>query len=206
MPAESQSHSHDADVHGHGHPWNSEEYVAKWIAKDVGRPEREKLLDDMLAAAPFPRDAVIRVLDVGGGNGRVSEAVLRAFPKAKITMHDISQPMLDLAKKRFAARSDQMSYVLGDLRDPTWTKAVSGPFDLAVSGIAIHNLYDLSSVTDVYRAVHGLLKRGGMFLDCDHFHFCGGLEANIEALRKVGFARAEILGTEGKPTTVVARV
>ena len=64
------------------HDWHSAEYVADWIAHDVARdPERRPRLQQMLAAAPFARDAAIEVLDVGGGYGAVTEEVLKAFPK-----------------------------------------------------------------------------------------------------------------------------
>src|SRR5216110_590403 len=101
-----------SDADGRGHTWKSKEYVAEWIAKDNGRPAREQILDLMLAAAPFARDASIEVLDVGAGNGRVSEAVLRAFPRAKVTLQDFSQPMLDEARARFGSRANQMRYVI----------------------------------------------------------------------------------------------
>jgi ubiquinone/menaquinone biosynthesis C-methylase UbiE len=201
MPSDSQSH---AD--GRGHTWQSKQYVAEWIAKDAGRPAREQSLDSMLAAAPFAGDAEIAVLDVGAGNGRVTEAVLRAFPRAKVTLQDFSQPMLDEARARFASRRGQLRYVLGDLTDPAWIDGVGGLFDLAVSGIAIHNLAELAVVTTVYQAVCGVLKPGGCFLDADHFENCGGLAANMEALRKIGFARVELVGQEGHPSIVKANV
>jgi len=199
-----QGHSHG---HQHGaHDWSDKEYVAEWIAKDTGRAERRQLLDDMLAAAPFARDAAISVLDVGGGNGRVSEAVLRAFPNAKVTLQDFSQPMLEQAKQRFAAKASQMSYVLADLTEAGWEKKVGGPFDIAVFGIAIHNLRELPAIAAVYKAVRAVLKPGGVFLDCDHFDRIGGNEVHIDAFRKAGFSKAALVGADGHPSTLKASV
>ena len=196
-----------AHGHSHGaHDWSDKEYVAEWIAKDEGRGERRELLDSMLAAAPFAKDAAITVLDVGGGNGRVTDAVLRAFPNAKVTLQDFSQPMLDQAKQRFASKAGQMSYVLADLTQAGWEKKVGGPFDLAVSGIAIHNLRELPAIAAVYKAVRAVMKPGGCFLDCDHFDRAGGLEANKDAFRQGGFSKVELVGAEGHPTTLKAIV
>jgi trans-aconitate methyltransferase len=67
------------------HDWHSAEYVADWIVHDMARdPERRPRLQSMLAAAPFPRDAAIEVLDVGAGYGAVTEEVLKAFPQARV--------------------------------------------------------------------------------------------------------------------------
>jgi ubiquinone/menaquinone biosynthesis C-methylase UbiE len=196
-----------AHGHSHGaHDWSDKEYVAEWIAKDEGRGERRQLLDSMLAAAPFAKDAAITVLDVGGGNGRVTDAVLRAFPNARVTLQDFSQPMLDQAKQRFAAKAGQMSYVAADLTEAGWEKKVGGPFDLAVSGIAIHNLRELPAIAAVYKAVRAVMKPGGCFIDCDHFDRIGGNEVHKEAFRKAGFAKVELVGPDGHPSTLKASV
>ena len=199
MPAHGHSFSHGR------HDWSDKEYVAGWIAKDEGRDQRRQILDDMMAAAPFAKDAAITVLDVGGGNGRVTDAVLRAFPNAKVTLQDFSQPMLDQAKQRFAARGGQVSYVLVDLTEAGWEKKVGGPFDLAVSGIAIHNLVDMPAMEAVYKAVCAVMKPGGCFLDCDHFGRVGGVEAHKEAFRRSGFSKAELIGEDGLPSTIRAQ-
>src|SRR4051812_14920263 len=142
------SHGHS---HGAAHDWSDKGYVDEWIKKDSGREaERRALLDRMVEAAPFPRDAEIAVLDVGGGNGRVTDAVLRGLPKARVTLQDFSQPMLDESARRFAAKSAQMRYVLADLTEAGWEKKLGGSFDLAVSGIAIHNLQTLKAIAPVY--------------------------------------------------------
>ena len=195
--------SHSGPKHG-PHKWDDKEYVAKWIAKDTGRPERRQLLDGVLAAAPFPRDAAITVLDVGGGNGRVSDAVLRTFPNARVTLQDFSQPMIDQAKQHFADKAGQMKYVLADLTEAGWEKKVGGPFDLAVSGIAIHNLREMPAIEAVYKAVRAVMKPGGVFLDCDHFDYVGGNELHMDAFRRVGFSKVELVGPEGHPSTLKA--
>ena len=123
--------------------------------------DRKPFLDAMMAAVPFARDSDIAVLDVGGGSGAIAAAVLGAFPRARVTLQDFSEPMIESARKTFAARAGQMHYVRHDLLDPAWEQAVGGPFDLVVSAIAIHNLRELSLMAACYQAIYRLLRAGG---------------------------------------------
>ena len=143
----------------------------------------------MLSFASFPNDAELEVLDVGAGYGVVSEEVLRAFPAARITLQDYSQPMLDRARQRLADHSNRLRYLLCDLTDPSWPGQAGGPFDLVVSAIALHNLADRQKIFACYRAIHGLLKPGGCFLNLDRF--VEGIAQHLAALRDAGFDRVE---------------
>lgn len=175
---------------GH-HDWHSTTYVEQWIAHDVTRDdERRPLLRRMLEAAPMPHDAVIAILDVGAGYGVVTEEALRLFPKARAVVQDYSRPMLDRARARLGA-GPNLTYVLADLFEPSWAAKVGGPFDLAVSAIALHNLGGRETIFEVYRAIGGLLKPGGYFLNYDRFP--GGIEPHATALRGAGFAAADAL-------------
>jgi ubiquinone/menaquinone biosynthesis C-methylase UbiE len=183
------------------HDWHSGEYVEKWIARDVTRTERPQRLTEMLALAAFPKDAPIKVLDVGGGNGIVTETVLQLFPNARVTLQDYSAAMLDRARERFASYGEQVSYALSDLFDPAWAASARGPFDLVVSSIALHNLAEMTAITAAYREIYGLLGTGGIFLNCDHLRNIGGVELHLETLKSVGFAKAECPSDENPAIT-----
>lgn len=131
--------------------------------------ERRKRLQEMLSAATFAPDAAISVLDVGGGYGVVTEEALRAFPRARVVLQDYSRPMLDEAQRRLVQYADKVGYIRCDLRDPSWPDLVGGPFDLAVSAIAIHNLGELAAMAACYRGIARVLKPGALFLDYDLF-------------------------------------
>ena len=185
------------------HDWHSTDYVAEWITRDAARdPERRPLLQQMLSFAPLPRDAELDVLDVGAGYGAVSEEVLQAFPAARVTLQDYSRPMLDHARQRLADQSDQLRYVVCDLVDPSWPKRVGGPFDLAVSAIALHNLREPEKIFACYRAIHDLLKPGGCFLNCDRF--VEGVEPHLGALRAAGFDCVECPWRESPRAILIA--
>src|SRR5436190_14850910 len=90
------------------HDWHSRQYVADWIAHDEARdPVRRPRLREMLMAAPLPREARLKVLDVGAGYGAVTEELLGLFPAAEVTLQDYSEPMLAEARRRLAAKADQ---------------------------------------------------------------------------------------------------
>ena len=181
----------------HHHDWHSPSYVDEWIAGDVSRDEERRLhLRQMLAAAPFAAETELAVLDIGGGYGVVTEEVLHAFPRAVVTLQDYSLPMLDRARDRLVDYRGRVKYAVGDLRDPAWTIGLDGPFDLAVSAIAIHNLRDPAQIAASYRAIGSILKAGGVFLDYDLFELIGGLDAQIRTIRDAGFAVVDCVWRE----------
>jgi len=181
------------DVRSHRpHDWHSNAYVDDWIRHDAQRnEERRPRLKRMVALAPFPHDAAVSVLDVGAGYGVVTEELLGVFPNAQVTLQDYSDVMLGHARRRFAHLSGHIRYVLCDLTDPSWTDRVGGPFDLAVSAIAIHNLRDLAIIGECYRGICRVLKPGGRFLDYDRFESAGGIAAHEKLLHAAGFSHVE---------------
>jgi 2-polyprenyl-3-methyl-5-hydroxy-6-metoxy-1,4-benzoquinol methylase len=191
------------DVRKESHDWQQADYAESWVAKNEQRTQRRNaLLASMLAEAPYAADAPIRVLDVGGGYGFVSQAVLKAFPKARVTLQDFSQPMIDQARAYLAPHAAQMSYALSDLRDASWSQNL-GPFDLVVSAIAIHNLRDLAAMGACYGAIHGLLVPGGWFLDCDHLDKAGGNALHAEMMRAAGFKNVSELPGDDAHTPIL---
>jgi SAM-dependent methyltransferase len=193
-------HHHHGDDHHH---WESADYVRSWIARDDSRhAERAPIIEKLIAAVPFGRDAAINVLDVGGGAGLMAAAVLDAFPRATVTLQDYSVPMLAQAKARLARHAGRVRFVQSDLLDAAWTKTAGGPFDLAVSGIAIHNLHEMAAIAACYEAVHGLLKPGACFVDYDHLDRVGGVPLNQHMLKVAGFKSAEVIWHE-HPTALI---
>jgi ubiquinone/menaquinone biosynthesis C-methylase UbiE len=205
MPAAETKHSSNE------HDWHSSEYVDWWITRDQGRDaERRQRLRAMLAHADAPANTELSVIDIGGGYGVVTEEVVAAFPHARVTLQDYSQPMLEVARQRLAARSGRITYVLADLLEPGWVDRVmslgGGPFDLAVSAIAIHNLRQKSLIADAYRGVASVLKPGALFLDYDlFFDEIGGLGGNVQMLQEAGFVGVDCLWQQEPLATIAAR-
>src|SRR5262249_14524980 len=116
--------------------WSDPEQVA-WYTDRIGKLEArragERMLLDMLPAGPR------RVLDRRFVDGRISALVLEHRATVDVVVAiDISAPMLDLARQRFAG-DERVEVKRGDLRDSI---SGFGAFDVIVSGFAIHHLTD----------------------------------------------------------------
>jgi cyclopropane fatty-acyl-phospholipid synthase-like methyltransferase len=140
--------------------WGDPEQV-QWYTSRIGRLEArlagEAVLRDLLPPAPE------RVLDLGCGDGRLAGLVLDACPSVvRVIAADRSEPMLEQARARFAG-DDRVSVVRHDLDDPV---DFGTPFDVIVSGFAIHHVGD-----ERKRALFGELRRnleaGGSFLNLE---------------------------------------
>ena len=188
------------------HDWHSRAYVDYWIESDItGDNVRRPLLKQMLTLAPFAPDAEIDVLDVGAGYGLVSEQVLRLFPRSRLTLQDYSKPMFEHARRRLWLHERQITYVLSDLRDPRWTEGLQSPFDLIVSGLAVHNLREEPLIQACYGSVYELLRPTGIFLDYDLFGLVqGGVDTHRRWLHEAGFERTECTWQEAARAIVAA--
>jgi tRNA (cmo5U34)-methyltransferase len=110
----------------------------------------------MEAAAPEPA-----ILDIGAGTGLLSAFLLEKFPGARLTLMDISENMLDLARKRFATRPDT-KYVVCDYS----RSDLGGPYDLVCSALSIHHLAP-EDKQRLFERICRALKPGGMFVNAD---------------------------------------
>ena len=121
--------------------------------------------DDMLAtgvellAALAPPGA--HILDLGGGTGALSAAVLAELPEARVTILDVDGAMLGEARRRLARFGDRV-----DLREASFL----GPLpdaDAVMASLALHHVHDLEAKTDLYRTIHAALAPGGVFVNLD---------------------------------------
>jgi tRNA (cmo5U34)-methyltransferase len=101
-----------------------------------------------------------RVLDLGAGTGLMSEHVLAAHPAASVVLLDGAGAMLAVAAQRIGDRAIELCEQ--DLRD----ELPAGPFDAAVSALAIHHLDDAAK-RDLLTRVHERLRPGGAFVNLD---------------------------------------
>ncbi len=163
-------------LEGIGTQWQSPEHVDSWLADKARQADHQRLRAKLVKLVPFELDAIIRVLDIGTGDGALSLEVLGVYPKAQLVCHDFSETMLARARQRLAQFPERVAFVKSDLRDPAWTHAIQGTFDAVVSSVAIHNvaehtrLADSSRIREIYSEVFGLVKPGGCFLNYDHVY------------------------------------
>jgi tRNA (cmo5U34)-methyltransferase len=183
------------------HDWHSESYVREWV--DTQRDEeRALLLRRMMHLIPFDPDAEIRVLDVGGGYGFVTKLVLETFPRARVVLHDYSEPMLAEAKSQLTTFGDAVSFARGDLMTPDWVESLDGQFDAVVSSIAIHNVRFPDRIHGTYREIFPYVAPGGCFLNLDRVESSGPAIRNAERHEQLMARRHEVFGQTGQWRTL----
>jgi tRNA (cmo5U34)-methyltransferase len=140
--------------------WQSAEHASAYLDRADHVPHRaageSALLDEI------PRSAR-RVLDLGSGDGRLLELVLRASPSACGVAVDFSPLMLEQLQTRFGpdARVEIVDHNLDEPLPPL------GTFDVVVSSFAIHHL-EHNRKRDLYEEVWALLEPGGVFGNLEH--------------------------------------
>jgi ubiquinone/menaquinone biosynthesis C-methylase UbiE len=113
---------------------------------------------ELLAALAPP---TAHVLDLGGGTGAMSAAVLEGLPQARVTLLDVDAAMLEEAHRRLAPFGDRVELREGSFLDP-----LPGA-DAVVASLALHHVHDMGLKTDLYRSIRAALAPGGAFVNLD---------------------------------------
>lgn len=157
--------------------WTDETKASEYLGR-VGRIEArlagERELVQLIPAS------LSRVLDLGCGDGRLVQVTLDARPALSEAIGlDYSPPMLEAARRRFESQP-RVRILQHDLREPL---SVEGPFDLIVSGFAIHHLsHDRKQSLLAESAA--LLRPGGVFANLEVVQ-CATPELHEEFNRRI---------------------
>ncbi len=115
------------------------------------------------------------VLDIGSGTGLFSSFLLEKYPFARLTLIDVSENMLDVARERFE-RVSGVSYLAGDYL----TYPFQESFDLIISALSIHHHPDRDKIA-LFKKCYDLLRSGGIFVNADQVK---GETVYLDALNK----------------------
>ncbi len=149
--------------------WFDDDYIEFWLKREGDRvAERQRQFAMMRAVVPKSPDETFRYINLGAGPGNLDEVLLAHYPGAEAVLVDGSMAMLAEARKRLERFEGRVEFVLANLATPDWVGAVEGPFDLAVSTIALHNLRDPRRIRDLYGEIYGVLGHGSVFLNLDY--------------------------------------
>jgi tRNA (cmo5U34)-methyltransferase len=113
---------------------------------------------EVLAALARPN---AHVLDLGGGTGALSAAVLEGLPGVRVTLLDVDPDMLAEARRRLTRFTDRVSFQEGSFLDAL------PPADAVVASLALHHVHDIETKTELYRRVRDSLSPGGVLLNLD---------------------------------------
>jgi SAM-dependent methyltransferase len=140
--------------------WESAQHAAAYLERADRVPHRSEgeaaLLDEI------PAD-VRRVLDLGSGDGRLLNMILRARPQARGVAVDFSPLMLERLNARLASGSN-IEVVKHNLENPL---PVLGTFDAVVSSFAIHHLVH-ERKRQLYGEIWSMLEPEGVFCNLEH--------------------------------------
>lgn len=103
-----------------------------------------------------------RVVDLGAGTGLLTREMYRLYPQAHFTLIDLSDDMLDVARKRFAGLANF------EFRVADYSRDLPQGCDIICSALSIHHLEETQK-RQLYRAVYDALPNGGVFINLDQF-------------------------------------
>ena len=160
--------------------WFDGQFVEGWLSEQAGR-SAERLAHFAIIRSAIPRsvDERFRYVNLGAGDGWLDEVILSRFSQAEATLLDGSTVMLEHAQKRLQPFGARVQVVQGDLSQPTWSEGLQAPYDVVVSSIAIHNLFDADAVRSLYRQVCEIVADGGVFLNLDYLRPVTSLTAQL---------------------------
>ena len=149
--------------------WGSGKFIEQWAAKGGWQaPIREAQTAMVLRMIPYPRDAVIRILDIGAGYGALAAAVLNDRPHATALCLDASAAMLELGRQRNPQLTNRIKFIQASLETPDWLTSVEGTFDAVISSRALHHFTEKQRRRFIFQEVFGLVRQGGGFVNADN--------------------------------------
>jgi tRNA (cmo5U34)-methyltransferase len=153
------------------------EQNSKWLTKELAKIFSEgvrgaipganlqlEIITKLISVwCPIPS----RILDLGCGDGILGRMLLAEQPSAHMVFADFSEPMLAKVRQKIGANK-HAKVIHIDFTTPAWTKVIDAdtPFDIIVSGFAIHHQPD-DRKKALYNEIYDLLSEDGVFLNLD---------------------------------------
>jgi tRNA (cmo5U34)-methyltransferase len=140
--------------------WQTAKHALGYLEKADRIPHRTAGEAALLEELP---ETVHRVLDLGAGDGRLLDLVLRARPAAVGVAVDFSPAMLERLRQRLEALG-RVQVVAHNLEEPLPSL---GTFDAVVSSFAIHHV-EHERKRELYQEIWQALAVGGVFCNLEH--------------------------------------
>jgi len=148
--------------------WAQETFSKDFLEKaDIYIQERRKMIRSMssLFSYYFKEKSNIHTLDLGCGDGVLTEALISKNGTIIATLVDGSLTMLQKARERLTSYSG-MHFIHASFQELLTGTIPLDHFDLCVSSFAIHHL-EMREKTNLFRYICGHLNAGGHFVNID---------------------------------------
>ncbi|HYA26977.1 MAG TPA: methyltransferase domain-containing protein [Thermodesulfovibrionales bacterium] len=148
--------------------WAKEDFSKKYLERaDIYIVDRSKMLWMVVSFYFhfFDGRKGISLLDLGCGDGMLTEQILRLDSTASVTLVDGSETMLQKARERLTG-FENVCFVQASFHELLRNEVKLSEFDLCLSSQAIHHL-DTSEKTSLFRYIYVHLNHGGCFVNID---------------------------------------
>jgi tRNA (cmo5U34)-methyltransferase len=117
------------------------------------------VMDLIMQAATATNPQATHSLDIGCGAGNYTLKLLQKLPDLKVTMLDLSQPMLDRARERVSAVTNrEVTTIQGDIRE---VELEEDTFEVMMAAAVLHHLREEAEWRAVFAKLYAALKPGG---------------------------------------------
>jgi len=96
----------------------------------IPRPETEELVQKI--STTLPKEASIRIWDIGTGSGCIAIALAKHFENAEVYAFDVSEAALEVARENAERNNAKVQFICDDVLHPK-SEIFSQPVDLVVS-------------------------------------------------------------------------
>jgi tRNA (cmo5U34)-methyltransferase len=118
--------------------------------------EQHEIIYDLL---PESSDRHFRVLDLGCGNGALSELVLKKLPNAYVIGFDLTPKMLEAYAENLSQYKGRYELKLGDYR----FDSIGSNYDIVMAGLTLQHL-TWGERKDFYKLIYSILNANGSFI------------------------------------------
>ncbi|MBZ0296866.1 MAG: class I SAM-dependent methyltransferase [Anaerolineae bacterium] len=131
----------------------------------VAVPDRVRQIAALLMLLPFDRNEGFTIAELAAGEGRLSAAVLQAFPHARLIALDGSEMMREEMSTRLQPFTDRFEVHAFDMANHDWYDQIDG-VDAVVSSLCVHHL-SAAGKRDLFEAMQTRLSARGVLLLAD---------------------------------------
>ena len=152
--------------------WKNRLAVESFLHGDRGAiPYASDQLKIMLHLLRSSEKPLKTFLDLGAGDGILSQLILEQFDESQGCLIDFSDFMIESAYKRLARYSSRIRILNCDMADSGWQETTfaseTDTVDAIVSGYAIHHLSH-GRKFELYQEIYNHLSYNGIFINIEH--------------------------------------